>query len=236
MCSPCAGFCRGCMREKFSEKKHAACLSTASPNVCTAPRFLHSVLSLTAQLTSYLHTHAHTHHHSYYCLILISNLSLLPSFSLPSPSISLKSSRRAWERDTSVIVISMETAQQQAWRWQPIAGLRSSASHPMAQAGEGGGHTRRSYGRQGECSGRHDQERSLPGWTENFSILMLVEFAKLQDFYLLWEGLHSWSHSRRFTPSIIHMRAAISIRFIKSHSIIADCDPINGNPFTERLE
>lgn len=132
------------------------------------------------------------------------------------------------ERDTSVIVISMETAQQQAWHWQPIASLLSSPSHPMAEAGDGGGHTRRSYGlSQGECSGRRDQERPLPGCTEDI-ILMSVEFVKLQDFW-------SWSHSRRLTPSIIHMRAAISIRFIKSHSIIADCDPIMGNPCAERL-
>lgn len=106
--------------------------------ICTFP------YSLTHFLSS--HTHAHTHHHSYYCLILMSNLSLLPSFLLPSSSISPPSSRQAWERDTSVIVISMETAQQQAWCWQPIASLCSSASHPMAEAVEEGGHTRRSYG------------------------------------------------------------------------------------------
>lgn len=186
MCILCVGFCRGCLRAKIV-REACSIFRQSKPKCLHRPPFS-AFCTFPYSLTHFLssHTHAHTHHHSYYCLILISNLSLLSSFSLPSPSISLPSSRRARERDTSVIVISMETAQQQAWRWQPIAGLCSSASHPMAEAGEGGGHTRRSYGpRQGECSGRRDQERSLPGCTENIGILMLVESAKLQDFYLL---------------------------------------------------
>lgn len=165
----------------FKRSKPKCMHRTPFSAFCTFP------YSLTHFLSS--HTHAHTHHHSYYCLILMSNLSLLPSFTLPSPSISLPSSRRAWERDTSLIVISMETAQQQAWRRQPIAGLRSSASHPMAEAGERGGHMRRSYGpRQGECSGRRDQERSLPGCTENISIFDVGRICEIERFLSALSG------------------------------------------------
>lgn len=73
------------------------------------PKWMHrtpfsAFCTFPCSLTHFLspHTHAHTHHHSYYCLILMSNLSLLPSFSLPSPSISLLSSRRAWERERHI--------------------------------------------------------------------------------------------------------------------------------------
>jgi len=36
-----------------------------------------------------------------------------------------------------MIVISMETAQQQAGSWQPIRACSGSVSHPMGEAGEG---------------------------------------------------------------------------------------------------
>lgn len=142
-----------------------------------APHPVFCILYVPMQPNSCLHTHMHTPTithiiASFSCLIFLS----CHHFRSPlHPFLSCPHAEHERERDTSMIVISMETARQQAWRWQPIASLRSSASHPMAEASEGGGHTRRSYGaRQGECSGRRDQERSLPGCTEYISVLMLV--------------------------------------------------------------
>lgn len=177
------GFCKRKFRmqgEKSSEQ-NAAFLTAAIPKFFTVKTLsvplLFSILYIPLQphwLPFY--THTHTHRHSYYTLIPKSNLTLLSLSSFVSPlhpSLSflplLLALRR---REKTAIVISMETAQQQAWRWQPIRGLPSSASHPMAEAGEGG-LQEGLWACQGECSGRLDQDRLLPGWTENVSIFML---------------------------------------------------------------
>lgn len=101
-------------------------------------------------LNIYVHLHSFLTNFSPYCFTdtqtdpSISVLPLFPNlitlFSLSSfvstSHRSLALSLSGWGEEA--IVISMETAQQQAWSWQPIRVCFGTVSHPMRRAEEEG--------------------------------------------------------------------------------------------------
>lgn len=129
-------------------------------------------------LIIYVHLHSFFTNFSPYCFtdtqtdpsISVSPLfpNLITLFSLSSfvstSHRSLALSLSGWGEEA--IVISMETAQQQAWSWQPIRVCFGTVSHPMRRAEEeavqGGvvGSSRWIFG----------EAWTLPGWSENIGI------------------------------------------------------------------
>lgn len=125
----------------------------------------HDTRNYTEFLNIYVHLHSFLTNFSPYCFtdtqtdpsISVSPLfpNLITLFSLSSfvstSHRSLALSLSGWGEEA--IMISMETAQQQAWSWQPIRVCFGTVSHPMRRAEEEGvqGGV---VGCQGEYSGR----------------------------------------------------------------------------------
>lgn len=129
---------------------------------CSSPRIPQRFTTVSPSSTLHPFTPLQLQRHA---LIPWSNHPLLsvPSFVLSFPlRLSVSVSLRK-KRGKTLIVISMETAQQQAWSWWPIRARSDSGSHPMSGTGRGG-----VWGVCGlvKVNVQGGVIRKLPGWTE----------------------------------------------------------------------